>query len=414
MNFKGLEDWVEIFRGGKQTDSAGIEHDGDKLIESAVTNFDVARHEPPAVIGHPKNDAPAFAWVENLKSETRNGIKVLLAKFKQVVPEFEEMVRNGLFKKRSAAFYRDGSLRHVGFLGAAPPAVKGLQEIGFREEEGGIVFEFSEVNPWTWGAIASVFRKLREYFIEKEGMEKADEIIPEWNIEDVKKEETKEIEAGAEASGIYTNSNKGGIEMNFKEKVKGMLSALGVDVSKVPDEALPDAPDGRQAQDSFTETDLKKIREEGEAEGRKKAEAEFSKKMHKEAGERRMREIAQFCEDGMKQGRLIPAWIKMGIKEFMESLDSEEALEFAEKKTSRFDWFKGFLSDLPKVVEFREIATRGEDFNTGSAGEKIDALVAKKMKENKALDYRSAFEEVQEEHPELAAEYAAQFQQDAA
>jgi hypothetical protein len=43
MKFKGFDDWIEIFRGGKQTDSQGREHDGDALIAQAVEtlNLDV-------------------------------------------------------------------------------------------------------------------------------------------------------------------------------------------------------------------------------------------------------------------------------------------------------------------------------------------------------------------------------------
>lgn len=131
--FKGFSDWIEIFRGGPVTDSAGVAHDGDALIEKALATFNAAEHEPPVVVGHPRDNAPAFGWVEGLKKEIRDGAAVLLAKVKNVVPEFADMVERGLFRKRSAAFYPDGSLRHVGFLGAAPPAVKGLEDMKFLE-----------------------------------------------------------------------------------------------------------------------------------------------------------------------------------------------------------------------------------------------------------------------------------------
>jgi hypothetical protein len=43
------------------------------------------------------------------------------------------MVKRGLFKKRSISLYPDLTLRHIGFLGAMPPAIKGLADIKFRE-----------------------------------------------------------------------------------------------------------------------------------------------------------------------------------------------------------------------------------------------------------------------------------------
>ena len=58
-----------------------------------------------------------------------------MAKAKQVVPEFTEALKNGLYKKRSISLDKDGKLRHVGFLGAAAPAVKGLADIQFNADE---------------------------------------------------------------------------------------------------------------------------------------------------------------------------------------------------------------------------------------------------------------------------------------
>ena len=66
---------------------------------------------------------------------------VLLADPAQVDPAFAELVNDGKFKKVSACFYeadapanpKPGSLylRHVGFLGAQPPAIKGLKSVSF-------------------------------------------------------------------------------------------------------------------------------------------------------------------------------------------------------------------------------------------------------------------------------------------
>jgi hypothetical protein len=125
-------EWIEIFRGGRQTDSNGITSDWtEEKLDHAVASFDPAMHEPPVVIGHPKDNKPAYGWVDGLK---RVG-NVLMARLKQVVPEFARMVKEGRFKKRSVSFYPDGTLRHVGFLGAMPPAVKGLKDIAFGEED---------------------------------------------------------------------------------------------------------------------------------------------------------------------------------------------------------------------------------------------------------------------------------------
>ena len=136
------DEWIEIFSGSKQVDSSGKEHDGDALIETAVSSFDPSYHEPPVVLGHPEHDSPSYGWVEALKVKVVDSTKKLMAKFKQLNPGFVQMFRDGRYKKRSASFYPDGRLRHVGFLGAMPPAVKGLEDASFFESDGpGIAFE---------------------------------------------------------------------------------------------------------------------------------------------------------------------------------------------------------------------------------------------------------------------------------
>lgn len=130
FEFGGFNDWVEIFAGGQQRSGSGHMHDGDALIDAAINSFDPIKSPVPIVIGHPKHDGPAFGWVDRLNAFFKNGRKVLVAKFKDVVPEFDNLVRQGIYKNRSAAFSPDGHrLRHVGFLGGTPPAVKGLAPV---------------------------------------------------------------------------------------------------------------------------------------------------------------------------------------------------------------------------------------------------------------------------------------------
>ena len=64
------------------------------------------------------------------------------------------------------------------------------------------------------------------------------------------------------------------------------------------------------------------------------------------------------------------------------------------------------MESLPKVVEFKEFASRDGDVGSGSAGDKLTVLVEKKLAERPELGYSAAFSEVQTEHPGLAVEYA--------
>jgi hypothetical protein len=125
--------WVPIFRAGQHTSAEGLERAyTESDLDHIVRAYNPDYHEAPAVVGHPENNAPAYGWVKGLKREG----STLLARFGQVNPDFEQMVKSGAFKKRSASFYVKPSgleLRHVAFLGAQPPAVKGLAAIKFEE-----------------------------------------------------------------------------------------------------------------------------------------------------------------------------------------------------------------------------------------------------------------------------------------
>lgn len=122
--------WLELFRTGDYGDKGNFTSSD---LDQIVRNFDPSFHEAPVVIGHPQHDAPAYAWVEALKHSG----ETLFGKFKQIDPKFEEMVKTGRFKKRSISLYRTAKgwmLRHVGFLGAQPPEVKGLANATFGED----------------------------------------------------------------------------------------------------------------------------------------------------------------------------------------------------------------------------------------------------------------------------------------
>lgn len=345
MKFKGLNDWIEIFRGGKQVDSEGREHDGDALIDKAMANFSPGKHEPPIVIGHPADDAPAYGWVEGLTVTMRDGVKTLMAKFKQVVPEFAAAVEQGLFKKRSAAFYQDGSLRHVGFLGAAPPAVKGLQDIGFREK--GITFEFTSADAEAQAARA------REYGI-------------------------------GESQTIQT---QGGIKM-FKNKIKQFLTFIGIDASKVPDDALPnDIPDNLRGK-TFSEADLEAAKTQAAKQAKETAEAAFAETRKTEAKAQRKAVIAKWVEDGVKDGKILPAWKDAGLAAFMERQDADEAFQFSEGETGKktnLKWMQDFLEGFQKLPLFAEFASKNraggqqtDDQKQVEAGKRIAAHVTPK------------------------------------
>jgi len=133
-------DRIPVFKTGTHTDSQGRTQTWtEKDLDLIVNKYKPSYHEAPVVIGHPQNNSPAWGWVDCLK---RTG-EVLYAKLKNIIPEFAEMVDKGMFRKRSISLYPDLTLKHIGFLGAMPPAVKGLPDYSFSGS-GSVIIEFSE------------------------------------------------------------------------------------------------------------------------------------------------------------------------------------------------------------------------------------------------------------------------------
>lgn len=142
---------LHIFRAGRHTASCGRVMDfsaADLAAAAAAYSPDV--HEAPIVIGHPAHDAPAWGWVRGLQA-TAEG---LTATTTELDAQFAEMVQAGRFKKISASFYLPDAptnptpgrlyLRHVGFLGAQPPALKGLRPVEFADAADALIVSFED------------------------------------------------------------------------------------------------------------------------------------------------------------------------------------------------------------------------------------------------------------------------------
>jgi hypothetical protein len=133
----------EIFRTGTHTSLNGQSKNfSESDLDTIASSYNPSEHEAPIVIGHPETNAPAYGWIEKLK---RVGDR-LVAFPKQVSNEFSELVKSGAFKKRSISITPDLKLNHVGFLGAAAPAVKGLKDVEFAENPDEQNFASFEIN----------------------------------------------------------------------------------------------------------------------------------------------------------------------------------------------------------------------------------------------------------------------------
>lgn len=141
---------IEVFRAGMFTPMGGVPvtiSDGD--LQQIATSYDRVNAPAPVVIGHPHIDAPAFGWVDKLYVESG----ILKATLTETTAQFADWVKQGLYKKVSICTFLPNSsnnpkpgsfyLRHVGFLGAAAPAVPGLKPVSFAGDSASMI-EFSQ------------------------------------------------------------------------------------------------------------------------------------------------------------------------------------------------------------------------------------------------------------------------------
>ena len=177
---------IKIFKVGEHTDMNGVKRNYTReMLEKCVATYSPEIHEAPFVLGHPKHNDPAMGWADHLELDDDG---ILWAYPKQLDADFAESVNAGKHNKVSASFYLPDSpnnptsgtlyLRHVGFLGAQVPAIKGLGTVQFAEEETGI----AEFGDWGHELAADLFRKWRDYLIDELGQEKADLIAPNWIV----------------------------------------------------------------------------------------------------------------------------------------------------------------------------------------------------------------------------------------
>lgn len=135
----GLTDWFDVFRCGTHTDRFGrTVNISTADIDQAITAY--KSDSAPIVVGHPSLNAPAFGWVGAFR---RVG-NTVQARASVVADEFADLVKRNLYKNRSLSFGPGLRFRHVGFLGAQAPAVKGLADIQFAQQEDYMTVDFAD------------------------------------------------------------------------------------------------------------------------------------------------------------------------------------------------------------------------------------------------------------------------------
>ena len=134
--------WIEIARTGTFEDSAGrLRTFTARDLDAIARSYDPAKRDAPLTFGHPQTDkAPAYGWVEKLKSEGGR----LYANFSQVPEQVRDLVAKGHYRHVSMSLMPDlVTLRHVALLGAEQPAIDGLRAVEFADGGDAIIVDFA-------------------------------------------------------------------------------------------------------------------------------------------------------------------------------------------------------------------------------------------------------------------------------
>lgn len=336
---------VEVFRVGTHVDSSGKRHTFGEADLDQLATYNPTFHEAPMVIGHPKDNAPAFGWVEKVYREGPS----LFMDFKDVQPEFADAVERGLFKKRSISLYPDGTLRHVGWLGATPPAIKGLRDVAFSEGEP-CTFEFGEPSQ---DPEKSFFARFADFL----GLS-----LPH---------NDKPAGSPAFKEAPMTGSNDTAVQ----------LAALNAKMAE------------------FSEAMTAKDKQIAALEMANQA---LTNRVDATVATGRRGEIARFCEGLAATGQLTDFQRGLAV-DFMERLDGAGTMDFAEgDKTVKkpvTDVFKAFLESLPVQVEFNELATHGRAAGNpgGLNANEMAAKIRDKVDAAEAAGRTMSFAEAQAE-----------------
>jgi len=446
--------WIEVFKTGTHTDSAGntkkwTSEDLDTIATKYNNQDKDKKHDAPAVIGHPKTDSPAYGWVKNLK---RKG-EILLADVKPTVDEFKDWVNKKIYNKVSIALFKDNLLRHVGFLGGAAPAVKGLKAAKFGEEEDYIEIEFMDLETaMNFRGLARSLRGVREWIIEKAGKEKADEILPNYDLDRLSRAKSDDNRPRyndpsedpgfvddkeyatldqVEVGNPYPNEHAARVknpddfqENSFRrKKIKTSQNSISMIIGRLKDKTTTTTQAYRFPRDLYTVDEAKKWlkdhnlkylsfepatkskehsamtpEEVKKLEDEKKA---LKTKISTMEQEKVREKITSFTDKLIEDGcKLTPAQRNEQI-EFQMVLAGVGEIEFSDngnpeqkEKKSALETYQEFLKKLPRQVEFKEIAKGGkqkaDQTNSQAVADKALEYKDKMDKKGRAISYTEA------------------------
>ncbi len=382
---------LHIFRAGKHAPMNGAAIDfSDTDLKAVAANYDPASYEAPIVIGHPTLNGPAWGWVSGVSFSDGD----LYADAGQVDADFAEAVAQGRYKKISASFFTPNSpnnpspghyhLRHVGFLGATAPAVKGLdipsfsdKPVSFSEDDVVITVEFSDSTAWGLQSIARMFTNLREFLIQENGKEVADDILPNYQIEGL---ENLAQDERADTAPAFADQEE---------------------PETTPAKVPSPEPTPNPKEDDMNQKEKDALAQgtaalaEGNADLAKK-EADHDKNVAAFAQKQNLADANTFITS--LGGKILPGEVE-GLASFMASVGDGDTISFGDNEGKpAMEFFKEFLTALPDRVDFAERTNKDGDAvdfsDSNDVAKSITAHVDAAAKEGRSISVSQAAAEL--------------------
>lgn len=339
--------WIDVLPAGthKSMDGKTISFTAEDLAQM-VANTKVA--QAPAVLGHPKHNDPAYGWTTDAKVENGH----LFVKFSDVNPDFDKGVQSGAYRNRSVSVFNDPKLgwrlRHVGWLGAAPPAIDGLAPVSFAAEDECEVFEFAAMPvrvPWALELCAEALRGIREDVIAERGIEAADRVIPTYRIDSI-------LSVAA--------------DLRSENDTTSFTTTTGETMTTFTQEQLDDAVAAARAEEQ-------------------QKTAEFSAQLEAQRQATITAEAKSKVDALVREGKLLPAQAASAV-EFAKSLAGTQTFEFAAadgntKQQSPAEWFWNFMASQPKKIAIGEKTETDNSANTELSADELSKRISSFIKD---------------------------------
>ncbi len=353
---------IEVFKAGKHVAQNGKVYEfSDADVAGMAASYNPSLLSAPIVLGHPKTDDPAWGWAKSLT--VHDG--VLVADLEKVAPEFAEGVEAGRYRHVSAKFYAPtdvsnptpGSwyLKHIGFLGAQAPAVKGLQPAFSDGSDEGVAFAEIDVS-----VLKDMFRRWREWLIADKGLDVADDIMPAWYIDALEVRPAVTFAEGddtlAAPAGADTLLSAGGDDTIAAAAAPTGIPAAARD-DTIASGAAPDVAFAERASELDTREQQIRDREVAFAEGERTRAREAD---------------GAFLDDLVTAGRLPPGY-RGDLAAIFAHLDGDQSVAFAEADATPGAQLRKLLEGLGTAIQFAELSA-----NDGFSGEPDAGVLAAK------------------------------------